>query len=46
MGARTLGDPFGTEEAGADGFMSKRDCAEGRLLAEVARVIAKHKGES
>jgi len=30
--------------AGADGFLSKRDCASGRLLAEVAQVIARRKG--
>jgi chemotaxis protein histidine kinase CheA len=29
--------------AGADGFLSKRDCASGRLLAEVAQVIARRK---
>ncbi len=32
------------EAAGADGFLSKRDCASGRLLAEVAAVIARRRG--
>jgi CheY-like chemotaxis protein len=32
--------------AGADGFLSKRDCASGRLLAEVAQVIARRRGEA
>jgi CheY-like chemotaxis protein len=29
---------------GADGFLSKKDCAAGRLLAEVSAVIARRKG--
>jgi CheY-like chemotaxis protein len=29
---------------GADGFLSKKDCAAGRLLAEVSSVIARRKG--
>jgi CheY-like chemotaxis protein len=32
------------EAAGADGFLSKRECASGRLLSEVAAVIARRKG--
>ena len=31
-------------EAGADGYLSKKDCVSGRLLAEVAAVIARRKG--
>jgi len=31
-------------EAGADGFLSKRDCAAGRLLAEVMQAIARRGG--
>jgi two-component system, chemotaxis family, sensor kinase CheA len=30
--------------AGADGFLSKKDCASGRLLAEVHAVIARRQG--
>ena len=30
--------------AGADGFLSKKDCVAGRLLAEVAAVIARRRG--
>jgi two-component system, chemotaxis family, sensor kinase CheA len=30
-------------QAGADGFLSKKDCAGGRLLAEVAQVVARHR---
>jgi chemotaxis protein histidine kinase CheA len=30
--------------AGADGFLSKKDCASGRLLAEVQSVIARRQG--
>ncbi|HEY3444840.1 MAG TPA: response regulator [Myxococcales bacterium] len=30
--------------AGADGFLSKKDCAAGLLLSEVARAVAKRKG--
>jgi len=32
--------------AGADGFLSKKDCVSGRLLAEVAAVIARRRGAS
>jgi chemotaxis protein histidine kinase CheA len=32
--------------AGADGFLSKRDCASGRLLAEVSSVISRRRGAS
>ncbi len=38
-GERTRG-----REAGADGFLSKADCASGRLLNEVAAVIARRRG--
>ncbi|GAC1346589.1 MAG: hypothetical protein NVSMB23_24440 [Myxococcales bacterium] len=31
---------------GADGFLSKKDCASGRLLSEVAAAIARRKGAS
>jgi two-component system, chemotaxis family, sensor kinase CheA len=31
---------------GADGFLSKKDCASGRLLSEVASAIARRKGAS
>jgi DNA-binding NarL/FixJ family response regulator len=27
--------------AGADGFLSKKDCASGRLVAEISSVIAR-----
>ena len=37
-------DRAGGQSAGADGFLSKRDCASGRLLVEVAAVIARRKG--
>ena len=30
--------------AGADGFLTKKDCVSGRLLSEVAAVIARRKG--
>ncbi len=30
--------------AGADGFLSKKDCASGRLLSEVSNVIARRRG--
>src|SRR5207302_138926 len=30
--------------SGADGFLSKKDCASGRLLAEVQAVIARRQG--
>jgi two-component system, chemotaxis family, sensor kinase CheA len=30
--------------AGADGFLSKKDCASGRLIAEVQAVIARRQG--
>ncbi len=30
--------------AGADGFLSKRDCASGRLMHEVAELIARRRG--
>jgi two-component system chemotaxis sensor kinase CheA len=30
--------------AGADGFLSKKDCAAGRLLAEVHAVISRRQG--
>ena len=33
-------------EVGADGFLSKKDCVSGRLLAEVAAVITRRKGAS
>ena len=39
-------DRAGGQVAGADGFLSKRDCASGRLLAEVAAVIARRQGRS
>ena len=32
--------------AGADGFLSKKDCASGRLLAEVHGVIARRQGDA
>ncbi|HWE24432.1 MAG TPA: response regulator, partial [Myxococcales bacterium] len=32
--------------AGADGFLSKKDCASGRLLAEVQAVIARRQGNA
>ena len=32
--------------AGADAFLSKKDCVSGRLLSEVAAVIAKRKASS
>jgi two-component system, chemotaxis family, sensor kinase CheA len=32
--------------SGADGFLSKKDCASGRLLAEVSSVISRRKGVS
>ena len=32
------------QQACADGFLSKRDCASGRLLSEVAAVIARRRG--
>jgi len=32
--------------AGADGFLSKRDCAAGRLLAEVLDVMSRRGGRS
>ena len=31
-------------EAGADGFLSKKDCASGRLLSEVSAVINRRRG--
>ncbi|HZH02966.1 MAG TPA: response regulator [Myxococcaceae bacterium] len=34
------------EVAGADGFLSKKDCASGRLLAEVARAAARRRPRS
>ena len=37
-------DRAGSQAAGADGFLSKRDCASGRLLSEVAAVIARRQG--
>lgn len=33
-------------EAGADGYLSKRDCEKGRLLSEVNAVIARRRGEA
>jgi chemotaxis protein histidine kinase CheA len=33
-------------EAGADGYLSKRECAKGRLLSEVQAVIARRRGEA
>ncbi len=33
-------------EVGADGFLSKKDCVAGRLLAEVASVITRRKGSA
>ena len=38
---------FGSERAlaaGADAFITKRDCASGRLLAEVASVLSRTRG--
>jgi CheY-like chemotaxis protein len=32
------------EAAGADAFLSKRDCVSGRLVEEIAAVIARRKG--
>jgi len=29
---------------GADGFLTKKECVSGRLLAEVSAVIARRKG--
>jgi CheY-like chemotaxis protein len=31
-------------EAGADGFLSKKECASGRLLQEVQAVIGRRRG--
>jgi len=31
---------------GADGFLTKKDCVSGRLLAEVSTAIARRKGMS
>ena len=40
----SAGDRQRGVEVGADGFLSKKDCVSGRLLAEVAAVIARRKG--
>jgi chemotaxis protein histidine kinase CheA len=40
----SAGDRQHGAEAGADGYLSKKDCVSGRLLAEVAAVIARRKG--
>src|SRR5262249_49841487 len=32
--------------AGADGFLSKKDCASGRLLAEITSVVSRKQGLS
>jgi hypothetical protein len=30
--------------AGADGFLSKKDCASGRLVIEISNVISRRQG--
>jgi chemotaxis protein histidine kinase CheA len=39
-------DREGGKAAGADGFLSKKDCASGRLIAEVQAVIARRQGNA